>query len=237
MVVMKLAYEHLKGWLASRSKVWHLTVWTLLLTLCGAMGYYLGNQAIEWFFSETRQLEQWILRMHAQKEDWDPYPFSGDRRELIGVALPSTGDLKELPPDADRRDLIITLQRTSCYGTCPAYKLITHENGRVTYDGIAHVRVRGKREGRIGQEKIRQLLKLLKEKEYLSLKDDYVDYDETDDPSVITSISVDGKRKRVRHYYGDTASPRRLYEIEAGIDAIVDSAQWVSGVLKRAFPT
>ena len=40
-------------------------------------------------------------------------------------------------------DLLITMERTPCHGTCPVYKLTISGNGEVTYEGHNFVEVEG----------------------------------------------------------------------------------------------
>ena len=39
-------------------------------------------------------------------------------------------------------DLVITLERTACHGTCPIYKLTIEGNGTVIYEGQDFVQVK-----------------------------------------------------------------------------------------------
>lgn len=39
-----------------------------------------------------------------------------------------------------QRTVVITLQRTVCYGSCPEYKLTIFSDGRVLYEGIRNVK-------------------------------------------------------------------------------------------------
>jgi hypothetical protein len=48
----------------------------------------------------------------------------------------------------------------------------------------------------------------------------------TDAPTEITSITVDGKTKRITDYYG---APKKLYDLERKIDEVAGTSQWVDG--------
>ena len=41
------------------------------------------------------------------------------------------------------KEVVITLERTACFGVCPVYKLTIYGDGRVLYDGIRFVRTEG----------------------------------------------------------------------------------------------
>ena len=44
-------------------------------------------------------------------------------------------------PSRRRSPITITLERTICFGFCPAYKVTLREDGTVTYEGTQHVKV------------------------------------------------------------------------------------------------
>jgi hypothetical protein len=132
-----------------------------------------------------------------------------------------------LASSANLNDAVITLERTLCFGTCPAYKLTVHGNGVVIWEGKKFVKTTGKAEGSIGQEQFKQLVSEFDKVRYLSLNDSYTQVTFTDAPDVTTSITVDGKTKSVKHYLGDTSAPARLTALEDKIDEIVNTGQWV----------
>ncbi|MFC1956146.1 DUF6438 domain-containing protein [Chloroflexota bacterium] len=124
-------------------------------------------------------------------------------------------------------DLVITLQRTPCFGTCPVYKLTIFGDGKVVYEGKDFVRTRGRAETTISHARIEQLVSEFEKVNYFSLNDKYTERTITDAPSVITSITIDGKSKSIEHYHGDFNAPKQLTELEDEIDAIVNSNQWI----------
>ena len=123
--------------------------------------------------------------------------------------------------------VVITLERTACYGFCPIYSLTIKGNGTVLYEGEDFVETVGKAETVISREKVEQLLSEFEKIDYDSLKDSYTERTITDAPSVITSITRNGKTKTIEHYHGDFNAPEKLTELEDKIDEIVDSEQWI----------
>ena len=147
---------------------------------------------------------------------------------LIGVVLMTAGCTRTQTPTPDDLDeVVITLERTACFGTCPVYKLTVYGNGTVVYEGRRFVRIEGKRTTTIGEDKVRQLLSEFERAGYFSLKDSYEERMATDMPSAFTSLTIDGKTKAVRHYHGDFGAPEELTELEDRIDEVVDSDRWV----------
>jgi PKD repeat protein len=124
-------------------------------------------------------------------------------------------------------ELIITLERTACFGTCPVYSLKINGDGSVIYAGVDFVQTRGIQETTISMDAVEQLLTEFEKADYFSLNDSYTSFGVSDMPSVNTSISMGGKTKAIKHYLGDLSAPEQLTELENKIDEIVNSAQWI----------
>jgi len=121
----------------------------------------------------------------------------------------------------------ITLQRTRCFGVCPVYNLTIMGDGRVIYKGEDFVKVKGKRVSRIDNDKIKKLAQAFKEADYSSLKSNYENFTATDMPYAITSITINGEIKKVKHYHGDFSAPKKLTKLEDRIDKIVGTSKWL----------
>ena len=133
----------------------------------------------------------------------------------------------QTPQPSDIKNIVMTLERTVCFGACPDYTLTIKGDGSVTYEGRQFVKIEGIRTTTISEEKIRQLLSEFQRIDYFSLNDSYEEFGATDMPSAITSLTINGKTKTVRHYHGDFTAPEQLTELEDRIDEIVNSDQWI----------
>jgi PKD repeat protein len=131
------------------------------------------------------------------------------------------------PPLANQEELVITLERTACFGKCPVYSLMIKGDGTVIYAGVDFVQTKGIQETTISMDAIEQLVTEFEKSDYFSLKDSYTSFGVSDMPSVNTSISIGGKTKAIEHYLGDRGAPQQLTELENKIDEIVNSAQWI----------
>jgi len=120
------------------------------------------------------------------------------------------------PKDIDLSTFMVTMERTACFGPCPIYKVTIHGNGEVFYDGEQYVQGTGKKELRISEKDIQALKNEINKAGFFSLKDNY-DFEVTDLPTTITTITLDGKTKSVRNYYG---APDRLKILEKKIDEL-----------------
>ncbi len=125
------------------------------------------------------------------------------------------------------KGVVITLERTPCYGLCPVYKLTIYGKGRVVYEGEMFVKVTGKRTSTVSKRKIRQLISEFERIDYYSLKDSYEEYFVTDSSSALTSITIDGETKAIAHYHGDINAPEELSELEDKIDETIGSNRWI----------
>lgn len=124
-------------------------------------------------------------------------------------------------------ELVIKLERTVCFGKCPAYSLTIKGDGSVIYEGKDNVRITGIQEATVESMIISRLLEEFEDADYYSLKDSYTGFGKSDMPTVYTSISLGDHTKSVRHYLGDNSAPAKLTSLENKIDEIVNSAQWI----------
>jgi hypothetical protein len=127
----------------------------------------------------------------------------------------------------------ITLERTTCYGTCPAYRLTLQPNGSVFYEGKDYVREKGRRTGRIAPEAFQKIVAKAAAIRFFDLKDEYNSQEingattfVTDQPTTITTVTRSRQTKKIRNYFG---GPKTLYEFEQLIDELTDSYKWVGG--------
>ena len=135
-------------------------------------------------------------------------------------------------------DTLITLQRSTCFGTCPDYTLTISANGDVTFTGRFYVKVKDAK-GKIGLTELRELITAFERASFFSLRNQYSTKKDgcpevwTDNPGVITSIRINGKSKTISHYHGCQGGdgsyiyPKALTELENRIDQIVDTAKWI----------
>jgi hypothetical protein len=100
------------------------------------------------------------------------------------------------------------------------------------YEGKAHVRRLGKVSRQIPKQQVDGLLAELENAGYFSFANRYTAGEPacgryaTDSPSVITSVTIRGKTKRIEHDYGCGGAPGALVVLERRIDEVVGSGQW-----------
>ena len=134
--------------------------------------------------------------------------------------------------NSEYKDVVITMERGSCFGFCAVYKLTVYGNGKVVYKGIEYVKSPGVHTETISQDKIKQLVDGFNGIDYLSLKDKYSGIEDkfgnietiTDGQTTVTSLTSGGKTKTVEEYYG---APDELVYLEDKIDELTNSRQWI----------
>jgi Domain of unknown function (DUF6438) len=130
---------------------------------------------------------------------------------------------------------VITLERTTCFGTCPAYKVTIFDDGKVVYEGKDFVKRKGKAESQITKAELEDLVREFDRINYFSLDDEYVGDPKncpeswTDNPSATTSLNWKDKTKTIRHYHGCRGSSvlDQLTALENKIDEVVNTKRWI----------
>ncbi len=149
---------------------------------------------------------------------------------MLAVALPgsSARGLSQDAPD----DVVIKLERTSCFGSCPVYTVSLDARGGVTWLGEKFVRVEGQRTDRVQPSRIAALLTTADRIGFFNLSDRYrtirnPDGSETmvtDLPTTFVTITRGGRTKRVEDYIG---APAGLKDLERQIDETARTKRWI----------
>jgi len=142
----------------------------------------------------------------------------------------ATAEGTEVSTPAGQAGVVITLERTACFGTCPVYTLKIFEDGKVVYNGQDFVTVKGEQNSSITADQLKELVADFQKADYFNLPDKYT-APVTDMPTTITSFSLDDKNKTVSNYGGCLSgspekAPKALCDLEKKIDALTNSAQW-----------
>jgi len=119
--------------------------------------------------------------------------------------------------------VVITIERTTCFGACPAYSLEITGDGTVTYQGRQFVRVIGKETAKISPEAVEQLVTAFERIHYFDLQNVYTAHI-TDVPTTTTSIRIGERFKKVVDHYG---GPDELQKLEDRIDEVAGSDRWI----------
>jgi hypothetical protein len=120
--------------------------------------------------------------------------------------------------------VVITLERTVCYGTCPSYVVTATGDGNVQFEGRDFVKAKGKTKYRVDPKAIVALADELEHRGYRHLaRKNGACPEATDMPSAKTSLTRNGSTTSYDHYYGDGCAPPELDSIESRIDDVLNT--------------
>lgn len=138
---------------------------------------------------------------------------------ILLAAAGWAGTAQAAPPDA----IQITLQRTACFGTCPAYSVTLRDDGTVTYLGREYTRVSGTHSWKIDPAAVRALAREMEQAGFFELEDEYVGL-MTDHPTTYTSLTIGARTKKIRNYI---VGPQTLKDLEDRIDQVAGVKKYV----------
>ena len=127
-------------------------------------------------------------------------------------------------------DTLIHMQRTVCFGTCPAYELTITQKGKVAFIGKQYVKQKGRAESQISGEKMDQLIQEIHESDFMEIPSNpECESRMTDLPSVFLTVNMDGNKHSVSHYHGCRGFEyeEQLYELENAIDSLAGVEKWI----------
>ncbi len=139
---------------------------------------------------------------------------------------PATGASKGARPfTPGRRETEITeiaFERTGCLGNCPAYTVKLFSNGKVSYQGTAHVERQGSFSAKISEGVFDNLVEFSQTIDFRAFLPSY-EVMVTCHPTTYTKITyVDGTSKIVSNYAN--SAPIMLWALETLIDDAVSKA-------------
>ncbi|WPZ05312.1 DUF6438 domain-containing protein [Blastomonas marina] len=147
----------------------------------------------------------------------------------------------------NRDELVISLQRTACFGSCPDYQVTITGDGRVVFqttpyldrDDVANVhrafstessvRVPGTHQTTIEPEVIDRLLVQFEQARFFALRDEYR-AEVTDNPTYVVTIETGNGKKSVVDYVGrKVGMPEAVTALQDAIDAAAGTDRWIEG--------
>ena len=137
---------------------------------------------------------------------------------LLITVCRSAGSTPADDTDAVRmEDVMITIERTPCFGTCPVYTLSLTGGGVVTFNGVRFTRTTGQAMDTVPVDSVAALMREIQAAGYFSLKDNYTPSQpdacgmhHTDAPSVTTSVKTGTQSKQIMNYHGCSGAPSSL---------------------------
>jgi hypothetical protein len=167
----------------------------MLIILIIAPAMVLGGDLENLFNKQESKLE--ILRSNSRSHD----EVSSDKHGITQIGL----------------------ERTLCYGSCPAYSVIINSDGSFIYNGYDFVGKIGTFTGTVSKWKLRTLLQFIKDTNIVFFQNSYFRAI-TDKSTAYTMIQMKGRTKIIRNYAN--SGPTTLWAIEELIDKLLLNAKW-----------
>ncbi len=117
---------------------------------------------------------------------------------------------------------IISISKSVCFGSCPAYTAHIGKDGTLTYEGIRNVKNIGKYEGKIELKKVFETIEEVTNIGFFDLEGVYDNKNVTDLPSTTTYINNKGKSKKVMCRYDCDDRIKKINEL---IESLINNAE------------
>ena|GEM_PF-2455278 len=171
-----------------------------------------------------------------------PSQPAGTRNTTDAQVAPSERVADSASPKLDVRSAdSIVLERTACYGTCPAYRLRLTRQGSVAFLSRNFGDTLHTGAATIPESDVEQLSSFAYMMAFAELPDTIANVPAycarrwTDHPTVIMTVLVGERSKRVVDYQGCWWAPAALRRLEDLVDSTAHSSRWVMpNDLKRA---
>ena len=163
---------------------------------------------------------------------WSYTPFMHDGRPVPALVseeineheLSAHTELPSVPLEQVR----IVLERTVCYGSCPAYRIELFGDGRATYTGIEYVDVVGTHAYRVPPEAMAHLVDSLRAKDIWSLQPVYRAR-VTDLPTYTLVLRLGIEQHQIEDNGGQwVGMPATVSAFEEEIDEVARTAPWIN---------
>jgi hypothetical protein len=142
---------------------------------------------------------------------------------LLATACAHSGPGGASSPPFDE----VSMERTTCFGTCPAYTVVVRGDGKITYTGHHYVKVVGPSSSWLAPSARIALAEAFEKAGYFSMQDEYANVNPTDFPWVKLSFKGGGREKAINHYTADSSAPAALDLLEQDFDRIVEIEQFI----------
>jgi hypothetical protein len=127
----------------------------------------------------------------------------------------------------------IVLERTRCFGTCPAYRLSVTRSGSIHFESRNPGEENRRAADTIPAFEFAGILTRARLLDFLALPDRITNdkrlcpHDVSDNPTAIVTLFMPGGPKRVEDYYGCDWAPAGLRDLEHYIDEIAKAGRWI----------
>lgn len=150
------------------------------------------------------------------------------------IALPDTPDasVRATPTKAPaERHMMLTMQRTGCFGSCPSYRVSVRDDGVVTYEGLMYVKHHGRIVRHVPENVARALIHEYQSVAAVPMKKpkNGLVVMTSDMPGILfTFVDLDGATTKLEHDTGDSLSPDEWEPFEKKMDEALQTPSLTS---------
>lgn len=116
----------------------------------------------------------------------------------------------------------LEMEKTSCRGQCPEYKVSFYSKARAIYEGYTYAPRSGKYYAKLSEEKMKRLRAMVDEAKLDSCRDSYISL-RTDLPTTYIRYTTGGDIRTITDY--DNA-PEGLRKFEEELENLTESLSW-----------
>jgi len=118
--------------------------------------------------------------------------------------------------------LLISIEKTPCFGTCEAYKMEIFSSGLVALNGISNIKMIGNYQAIIEKQSLTKIQEQFRSADFFSFKSQYTGK-VSDLPTTYLFFKDGEKEKMIQDYY---QAPAKLKELEKLVENLVETLHW-----------
>lgn len=119
-------------------------------------------------------------------------------------------------------EILISLEKTSCLGPCPAYKLEIFASGLALFNGTSNHEMIGKYKSQLDPQTLQQLVERFKNANFFNFKNSYT-ADVHDLPTTYLFFKNNGNEKMIQDY---SNAPQALKDLEKLVADVIPALKW-----------
>jgi len=165
---------------------------------------------------------------------FEPFILAGHPASVTGVLTVPIYIMRLPPagsgfPDPLPTDTEIRLERSECFGPCPAYRISIRNDGKTVFEGFRNVFFIGRIEEAGSPAAFAALLEQFRQARFMNLDDGYV-LPVLHAPAVTLTLRLGPTEKKIVDYRGlEAGMPPAVAELELAVDDFARSARWTKG--------